>query len=242
MRYFFIFLFVLHSASYSQTSIGKEFQNKADTLREAGETLKAIDLYNQAIVAYQKEGNQANIFFVLNGRLHAWKHLYYLTEDPLYAIFVKKDAETINDFAKSCNMKGKDHTIHYLLATADHLQKNYPSAEKHYQQAVELYPRDHPEKGDWMAHLGESMIRNGKKEEGKQMAFKGIGMIKEKPGEIDSFLLNVWLSGAYLRLAKVLKKSDPEESLLLFEKAKEIIDKDSRLIIRKRQLEKFDES
>ena len=35
-------------------------------------------------------------------------------------------------------------------------------------------------------------------------------IIKERSSQIDSFLFNVWVSGAYLRLAKLLKTDNPE--------------------------------
>jgi hypothetical protein len=52
-------------------------------------------------------------------------------------------------------------------------------------------------------------------------------------------LFNVWVSGAYLRLAKLLKSDHREESQLFLKQAKEIIDSDDRIVIRKQQLDAF---
>jgi chaperonin cofactor prefoldin len=51
--------------------------------------------------------------------------------------------------------------------------------------------------------------------------------------------VHVWVSGAYLRLAKLLKTDNPQESQAYLNQAKTIIDSDSRLVIRKQQLEAF---
>jgi len=79
----------------------------------------------------------------------------------------------------------------------------------------------------------------GKKEEGMNMILQGVSLIKERSSQIDSFLFNVWVSGAYLRAAKLLKTNNSEESQSFLNQAKEIIDSDNRLVIRKQQLDAF---
>lgn len=215
-----------------------ELQKQADVLREEGQSLKAIDMYNHVIVRYQEDKNYTNMMAALTGRLLSWKHLFYKTEDKIYAIFVKKEAEAILEIAKEYQLGGL-HLIHFLNGTSAILLKDYSTAEKEFGQAVELYPIDNAEKGDWMAHLGEAVYRNGKKEEGKKLILQGVQKIEEKSSQLDSFLFNVWVSGAYLRLAKLLKPDNKEESQFFLSKAKKIIDSDDRLIIRKQQLDAF---
>lgn len=216
-----------------------ELQKQADVLREGGQSLKAIDVYNQAIVRYQEDKDYANMIGALTGRLLSWKHLFYKTEDKIYAIFVKKEAEAMLEIAKEHQLLDRIYLIHFLNGTSAILLKDYPVAEKEFGQAVELYPNDNAEKGDWIAHLGEAIYRNGRKEEGKKLILQGVQIIEEKSSQIDSFLFNVWVSGAYLRLAKLLKPDNLDESQVFFNKAKKIIDSDDRLVIRKQQLEPF---
>lgn len=210
-----------------------ELQKQADGLREEGQSLKAIDVYNQAIVRYQEDQDYPNMMGALTGRLLSWKHLFYKTEDKIYAIFVKKEAEAMLEIAKEHDLLNKLYLIHFLNGTSAILLKNYPTAEEEFGQAVELYPSDNAEKGDWLAHLGEAIYRNGRKEEGKKMVLQGVQKIEENSSQIDSFLFNVWVSGAYLRLAKLLKSDNREESQYFLGKAKKIIDSDDRLVIRK---------
>jgi tetratricopeptide (TPR) repeat protein len=216
-----------------------ELQKQADVLREEGQSLKAIDVYNQAIVRYQEDKDYGSMMGALTGRLLSWKHLFYKTENKIYAIFVKKEAEAMLEIAKEHRLSDRLYLIYFLNGTSAILFKDYPVAEKEFNQAVELYPNSNAEKGDWMAHLGEAVYRNGRKEEGKKLILQGVQIIEEKSPQTDSFLFNVWVSGAYLRLAKLLKPDNIEESQFFLIKAKKIIDSDDRLVIRKQQLESF---
>ena len=216
-----------------------ELQKEADKVREEEKSLMAINLYNQSIVSYQESRDYSSMMGALTGRLLSWKHLFYKTEDKIYAIFVKKEAEAMLEVAKAYNLMDRLYLIYFLNGTSAILLKDYDSAEKEFSKAIELYPFENAEKGDWIAHLGDAMYRNGKKEEGKKTILHGVEIIKEKSSQIDSFLFNVWVSGAYLRLAKLLRADNPEESQLFFNQAKLIINSDDRLVIRKQQLEAF---
>jgi len=216
-----------------------ELTKRADDLREKGESLKAIDIYNQAIVGFQQNNDYANMIGALTGRLLSWKHLFYKTEDKIYAIFVRKEAETIYEITKLHNLSDRRHLVLFLNGTSAILLNDYPVAEREFEEAVKIYPIDSTEKGDWMAHLGDAMYRNGKKAEGKKMILEGVKKIQEKSSQVDSFLTNVWISGAYLRLAKLLKTDNPTESNSYLSQAKKIIDSDDRLVVRKQQLEAF---
>lgn len=226
-------------ATSVQAASAMELQKEADNVREEGKSLIAIDLYNQSIVSYQESKDYSSLMEALTGRLLSWKHLFYKTEDKIYAIFVKKEAEAMLEVAKAYNLKDRFYLIHFLNGTSAILLNDYDAAEKEFSKAIELYPFENAEKGDWIAHLGDALYRNGMKEKGKKTILNGVEIIKEKSSQIDSFLFNVWVSGTYLRLAKLLRTDNPEESQLFFNQSKEIINSDDRLVIRKQQLEAF---
>lgn len=212
---------------------------QADELREAGKTLEAINLYNQVIVAYQEKQDYRGVIEALTGNFLSWKHLYYKTHDKMYALIAKAEAEKMLAIAKAKQVQNKEHLIHYLLGTAALLLEDYPQAVNELSQAIDQFPRDEAEKGDWMTHLGDALIRNGDKEKGNEMMLKGIEKIQANATQIDSFRLHVWLSGAYMRLAHLLKKENPDQSKAYLNQAQEIIDNDPRLVIRKGQLESY---
>lgn len=225
------------SQSYATSSL--ELQKKGDQLREAGQSLQAIDIYNQAIVQYQYEGDYSSMLESLTGRLLAWKHLFYKTQDKIYAFFVKNDVESMLEIINEHKLLDKLYLVYYLQGNTESLLKNYPGAEKAYSQALKLYPYDNAERGNWMTHLGDILYKNGKKVEGKRMMLQGIAKIQEKSSEVDSFFSNVWLSGAYLNLAKILQIDEPEESKIYLKEAEKIINSDKQLVIRKQQLDDF---
>lgn len=167
---------------------GEELQKEADKVREEGKSLVAINLYNQAVVHYQEAKDYAGMLGALTGRLLSWKHLFYKTEDKTYSIFVKKEAEAMLEVAKEHNLLDRLHLIHFLYGTSATLLEDYSSAEKEFSTALELYPVENAEKGDWTAHLGDAMYRNGKKGEGQKTILQGIEIIKERSSQIDSFL------------------------------------------------------
>ncbi len=210
-------------------------QEKADKLREGGSSLEAINVYNHLIVNLQKEHKDLEMVPALTGRLLSWKHLFYETDARIYAIMVEKQAEAISEIVP----KERKFLAHYLLGTAATLLDKQKKAEVEFSRALQLYPNDSSERGDWMTHLGDAMYRNGKKKLGKKTILEGIGVIQLNSDHRDDFLINVWLSGAYLRLAKLLKSDSPQESAKYLEQAREIIENDERLVIRKKQLEMF---
>lgn len=61
----------------------------------------------------------------------------------------------------------------------------------------------------------------------------------EEAEEISEYNEHVWLSGAYMNLAFILKNEDNQRSQEYLDKAKQIIDSDPRLTIRKDQWEKL---
>lgn len=216
-----------------------ELQKQADILREEGQSLRAIELYNQAIVQYQEAKDYAQVIGALTGRLLSWKHLYYKTEDKIYAIFVQKEAEAMLAIATEHRLTNKLHLMHFLNGTSAILLQDYPNAEEEFGKAVALYPNEVAEKGDWLAHLGEAVYLNGRKEVGKKMILQGVQKIEDNRSQLDPFLFNVWVSGAFLRLAKLLKSDNVQESQDFLSKAKKIIDSDPKLVIRKQQLDAY---
>lgn len=240
IKFVIIGILAFVSATLTASSeTGLELQKQADILREEGKSLRAIDTYNKALVSYQEAKDYPHMIGALTGRLLSWKHLFYKTQDRIYAIIVKKEAEVMLEIVNEHRFLDKMYLIHFLNGTSAVLLQDYPSAEKSFSQALELYPADNAEKGDWLAHLGDAVYRNGRKEEGKKMILEGVEIIKQKSSQIDSFTFNVWASGAYLRLAKLLKTDNLVESKLYLDQAAKIINSDDRLVIRKQQLEDY---
>lgn len=214
-----------------------QIQLQADQLREEGKTVEALNLYNQALISYQKNLNYGGVLDVLIGRLISWQHLFNQEEDSVYAILAQKEVEAMLAIAKIYGITEKDHLIHFLLGKSHTFLKDFAAAQAEFTQAIDLYPYDNAEKGNWMAHLGKAVYQNGDKKRGISMILQGIEQIKKHIKDTDSFHLNVWLSGAYLRLAKLFFiDKNFIEAYGYLKKSEEIILNDPRLVIRQQQL------
>lgn len=213
-------------------------REQADILREEGKTLDALNLYNQALVNFQQKHDYNGILGVLSGRLISWQHLFNHEEDKVYAILARKEAESMLAIAQEYGIHDRDYWIHFLFGKSYIFLKDFKCAEVEFKQAVDLYPHNNAEKGDWLAHLGEAIYKNGRKEEGERVILEGIQQIHAHRDVEDSFKINVWISGAYLRLAKILIRDQKiEQAKIYLSKGEEIVLKDPRLVIRKQQLE-----
>lgn len=233
----FIFIMVNATIGHCSVDTNQTLQKQADDLREEGKTAEALDLYNRALIGFQKKHDYRSILSVLCGRLISWQHLFNLEEDKVYAILARKEAEAMLSIAEEYQIHDKDYLIHFLFGKTWIFLKDFPAARIEYTKAIEQYPLDNAEKGDWMAHLGEATYRSGFKEEGKAIILKGVQQIEAHAEEVDSFQINVWISGAYLRLAKILINDGMEEAKIYLQKGEEVVNSDPRLVIRKQQLD-----
>lgn len=234
----FLSALTLSFCSLYATSSPEQFHTQANFLRDEGRLFEALNFYNQAIIGYQKDGNYDRILDALCGRLISWQHLYNDEEDATYAIFAKKEAETMLAIANEFQLQSRNYIIHFLLGKSSIFLKDFITAESEFKLAIDLYPSESVEKGDWLAYLGEAMYRNGKKAEGISIIMQGIDYMQCRVIEAEALKVNVWISGAYLRLAKILMiEENIRDAKKYLQLGEEIILKDSRLVVRKRQLE-----
>ena len=76
------------------------------------------------------------------------------------------------------------------------------------------------------------------REQGERVILEGVQQIQAHQDKEDAFKINVWISGAYLRLAKILiSDQKSEQAKTYLSKGEQTVLKDPRLVIRKQQLE-----
>lgn len=220
-------------------SSGIEFHELAEKAREKDKHLEALKFIEEAIFNYQKEKNYSSLVKAIQSRFLIYRHLFFLTKDHIYAFLAQKDSETSFLIAKKHNLSKIIGSCHFNLGKAAMLLKNSEEAIKQYKIAIEKYYGTNTERGDYYYHLGEAFFENGQREKGKETILKGLKEIEDNADEVDPFLVHVWSSGCHMYLARLLKEDHYQEAKKHFNKAKEIIDSDEKLIIRKRQIEKL---
>ena len=129
---------------------------------------------------------------------------------------------------------------YFVNGKAQMLFANYKQAVSFFDKALaKLSLVKKAQRGEWLTNLGKAKYLKGEKEKGLNMIFKGIHQLKKHSGDIDGYTFNIWLSGAYLRLAEILKQDRPTESANYLKQARTIIQPDAKQIIRKKQLANF---
>ncbi|KKU20140.1 MAG: hypothetical protein UX30_C0003G0015 [Candidatus Saccharibacteria bacterium GW2011_GWA2_46_10] len=196
---------------------------RAETLREQGD-------FDGALIAYEKEINaKPNSIEPLLGRVLTYKHLYLLHHDQKYIDL------SLLDINQSLNISKKQdkYKIYFALAETDMLLKIYSNAVSNFQKAFNTYPFNDSQKGRYLEHLGEAQYLNGDRETGLLNLKSGLEKIRQYRDVTDSFLIHVWETGCLMKLAYFLRDKN------YLSEAERIIQNDSRLIIRKRQLEEI---
>ena len=210
--------------------------------REKDRHLEALQYLDHAIVGYQKDKEYRGLIDALKDRTLTWKHYFLLTHDSVYAILAQKDAESMLAIAKNKKLADKLSTSYFRLGEVAMLFENYSDAIKNYQRSLKYYVGPLAEKGDFRYHLGEAMYRNGQKKGGKKAMLDGLKELKKGASKVPDFLIHVWESGVYMRLADVLRDDEREEAKKYLKEAKKIVESDERLVIRKRQFKDLENS
>lgn len=218
---------------------GSQLHHEGARLREEDRHLEALQYLTLALAEYQKDGNYSDLVDALKDRVLTWKHLFLVSKDKVYAILAQKDAESMLAVTDEYNLKDKYHTSYFRLGEIVMLYEDYTKAVEFYQKSLDTYVGSLSEKGDYRYHLGEALYMSGKKKKGKDIMLEGLKEIQAGADELDPFLIHVWESGVYMRLAELLRKDEPKEAKGYFTEAKKIAQSDQKLVIRRRQIEEL---
>ena len=220
---------------------GRELHGKAEHAREKEQDfLKALKHTDEAIVAYIEDNDYLGLAEVLSIRFSTFKHLHQETKDEAYMVLAVASARTAVEIAR----RNEDKTARAIpllnLGKAYEEFHDWENAVKYFKDALSAMRDFPPERhnrpavmSDIEAHLGFVEFMNGDKK-GMERLDKAIDELEENTAE-HTYTHDVWLSGAYMRKAKALKDKPA------LQKAKEIIDKNKELVLRKRQWEALSE-
>ncbi len=220
------------------TSINK-FHHKANVAREEDKHLEALKLMDEALIEYSRKNDNRGIAMAIADRALTYKHLFLLSSQKVFAILMKKDAETCLDIAQNFNLRELYGVVYFRLGEADMLFGDYGKATDNYRKSLENCTGTNAERGDYKYHLGEAVYKTGEKEEGMRLLLEGLREIQENKDEINDFIEHVWESGCYMRLAELLREDKPSQAKMYLKKAQEIAKSDEKLIIRRRQIAKL---
>lgn len=224
-------------------SRGRQLHGQAEQAREEGNFLKALQLTDEAMVAYQEAGDELGFAEIQASRFLTLRHLFEKTDSKHYLVLARHAAMASVEIAETSGNKEALAIPLFNLAKAQESLGQLDEAIESYRKAVDNIVNNPPAThnrpsviADFKVHLTTAEYKNGDKT-ALERAISALSDL-EKADE-ESYNKNVWLSGGHMRIAEILREDNPEEAKKHLQKAKEIIDADPRLELRKNQWEKL---
>lgn len=231
----------------SMESEARRLHGQAAQARERGESVEALKLAIDALNAYQKEGDKLGFAEVLSDIFLTLRHLFDKTGDRQYLILAKHSAMASADLAEESDDKTALAIPYFNLAKAQETLGDFPQAVDSYKKALANLRNNPPAEhkvdqrpamvADFKVHLTVCEYKSGD----KSALGRAEAALEEliQGQEISDYNKNVWVSGGHMKIAEMVKDDDPDKAKEHLQKAKEIIDSDERLILRKAQWEKL---
>lgn len=235
-------------------SEGRRLHGLAEQAREKGESVEAVKLAEDAMAAYQKDGDILGFAEALVDQFLSLRHLFDKTGDRSYLIRAKHSAMASVEVAESSGDKTALAIPYFNLAKAQETLGQLQEAVSSYKKAVENIennpPAEHkvPERpaivADFKVHLAtceykQSFSTNKAGDKSALERAEAALSDLEKTPDISDYNQHVWVSGGHMRIAEMLQSDDPEKVKDHLQKAKEVIDSDPRLTIRLAQWQKL---
>lgn len=224
-------------------SEGRRIHAQAAHAREEGDSVKSLQLDMEAFAAYQKEGDALGEAEILADGFLTLRHLYEKTDDRNYLIVAKYFAMASVEIAENSGNREALALPWFNLAKALETLGEIKEAVEDYRKALDNItnnpPTSHNRPGvvaDFKVHLTTAEYKAGDKS-ALERALAALSEL-EQSDEV-KYNKDVWLSGGHMRIAEMLKEDDPEKAKEHLQKAKEIIDANSDLKLRKAQWEKL---
>lgn len=225
---------------------GREIHGREEQARESGDFLDALRLSDEAMLAYQEDGDDAGFAEIHAARFLILRHLFEKTNYKPYLILAKFSAMSSVEIAEHSGDKTALAIPYQNLAKIEEDLEEYKDAIDNYTKSLEHLekypPATHNRPGvvaDFKIHLHLCELRSGDKSALPKLeeAIEELKNSGEK--EVSDYNFNVWLSGAYMKMAEILAKDNPEKAKVALQKSKEIIDSDERLKLRLGQWQKI---
>lgn len=208
---------------------------------------KALHLDDSALLEAQKAGDLAHVAEVIADRAITLKLLFQQTKERAYLVVAAKELEAAVTIASSSDDPLASYQPNFKLGEIYEELSEFEEAIDAYQKAIDTYTLHtrsefvrHAHLGDMKSHLASAQYRSGNKE-ALSLAEEALKQVQDADEE-DKYAKDVWLSGCFLRLARMLQDDDRVQAQEYLYKAKEIIDANDQLVLRKKQWEELSQS
>ncbi len=228
---------------------GRKFHGQASDANERGDFLDALKFTEEAFLAYQEDGDRFGLCDVLAQRSIILRLLQEKTSDKSFLILAKHEAMAGVEIARSFEQKDMIILPLFRLGQVQDDLGEFGEAVKSYKEAIEIFGTNPPETHNRKGVLADMQIRLAVAEykAGDELALSRVligieDLEKSGEKEVSKYNYDVWLSGAHMKIAEMLKATDMDLAKKHLNKAKKIIGGNSDLKLRKGQWEKLNES
>lgn len=228
--------------------MSREIHGQAEIAREEGNFLEALQLLDEAEIAYQASGDYLGYADALTSRFLVYKHLYGQTKERVYIIRAEHTILAAVSVSEECADEPACATPYYSLAQFyDEFKEEYDKAIEFYKKSIHIFETNPPEEHKVhlpgyiytiQGHLYACEFKNG-----DMSALARLREVTERLSEHPhQYERDVWMSGGYMKLALLQHKTDQERSQRDLMKAKEIIDANPKLLLRAKQWNELQET
>lgn len=224
-------------------SEGRRLHGLAAQAREDGNHLKSLQLADEAMLAYQKDGDKLGLSEVIADRSIVLRHLADERGDDNFRRLAKAEMVSSVEIARQSGQKDALALPLFNLAKTQEELGELQEAVSTYKEAVENMKSDPPKNhnrpailSDMLIHLSTCEYRAGDKTALERATQSLTDLEASDEGKYNK---DVWVSGTHMRIARCLKADDPEKAKEHLQKAKEIIDANPELKLRATQLSRI---
>lgn len=218
----------------------RDVLGEANALRERGSFLQALIVGDEALLGFAEDKDLLGMAETYAARFISLKHLYLDSQEKAWALLAHHAAQAGVALAKESHQPEALAVPLMNLGKSYELLGEYNQASDVYAQAVESQQLHPAEFHNRPAVLLDMQIHQAGAEalSGDSTAVDRIVDLLEQLAKTDEpdYNKEAWLSGGYMKVAFLLWKTDQVKAEEFLNKARNIIEANSNLKLRKKQL------
>ena len=226
----------------NQQMSARDFHKRAERAREHGSFIESLNFCELAFEIYSREKNSLGMSEVCASMFLSLRHLSEKYDDISYLLRAEYIAQVGYEIAKNSGNRESLSIPAFSLAEAHYSIDKYKTAVKLYKEAIKTLPDSPHNSALYMLNMVYrfeiAKFRDGDK---KALDRACKALLEMENINDKSYEKDVWLSGGYMRLGESIYRSDKKKAREYLAKAKEIIDSNPELTIRKNQLVRLQE-
>lgn len=226
-------------------SQARQLHAKALELRESKNFLESLIVGEEALVEYAKDKDSLGFAELLTLQAKTYLHMYDFTDYKPFIILAKRIGESAIDIVEEIGQNEAKALPYFNFGKICEDAGDLNLAVQSFRKAVEYMQNVPPERhnrksvlADFKNHLATVEYQMGDRRTALDRAEESIKELEES-NDASDYEKHVWLTGAHMRIAYMLKSDDKKKAQDHLMKAGKIIDSDPELVIRKEQWEKL---